>query len=96
VDAAWGGTACLSPRLRGTIAGIERADSITWDAHKWLSVPMGAGMFFSSHPDVIREAFSVESGYMPPSTPGVDDPYVHGILWSRRFIGLKVFMAVAE
>ena len=96
VDAAWGGTACLSPRLKMAIAGIERADSITWDAHKWLSVPMGAGMFFCRHRDTVATAFAVDPSYMPPSTPGVNEPYVSGILWSRRFIGLKLFMALAE
>jgi aromatic-L-amino-acid/L-tryptophan decarboxylase len=44
VDAAWAGGACLSPRLRPVLDGIERADSVTIDAHKWLSAPMGAGM----------------------------------------------------
>jgi len=96
IDAAYGGTACLSPCLKKTIAGIERADSITWDAHKWLSVPMGAGMFFCRHRDAVATAFAVDSGYMPPQTSGVDEPYVSGILWSRRFIGLKLFMALAE
>ena len=57
VDAAWGGAAILSPRLRGHLAGIDAADSITCDAHKWFSVPMGAGMFFCRHPDAVREAF---------------------------------------
>ncbi len=96
VDAAWGGAACLSPRLKTAITGIERADSITWDAHKWLSVPMGAGMFFCRHRDAVATAFAVDPSYMPPSTSGVDEPYVSGILWSRRFIGLKLFMALAE
>ena len=96
VDAAWGGTACLSPRLKKTIAGIERADSITWDAHKWLSVPMGAGMFFCRHRAAVATAFAVDPSYMPPSTSGMDEPYVSGIQWSRRFIGLKLFMALAE
>ncbi|MEF8720875.1 MAG: pyridoxal-dependent decarboxylase [Candidatus Accumulibacter necessarius] len=96
VDAAWGGAACLSPRLKTAIAGIERADSITWDAHKWLSVPMGAGMFFCRHRDAVAAAFAVDPSYMPPSTSGVKELYVSGILWSRRFIGLKLFMALAE
>src|SRR5215472_1393968 len=49
VDAAWGGAAILSPELKQHLAGIEAADSITCDAHKWFSVPMGAGMFFCRH-----------------------------------------------
>jgi len=57
VDAAWGGAAIISPRLRGHLADIDAADSITCDAHKWFSVPMAAGMFFCRHPDIVREAF---------------------------------------
>ena len=97
VDAAWGGSALLSPRLRSALRGIDRADSVTWDAHKWLSVPMGAGMFFCRHPEAVERAFSVSTSYMPG---GADDetvdPYRVTAQWSRRMIGLKVFMAVAE
>src|SRR5947208_4084484 len=65
VDAAWGGAAIISPRLRGHLGGIEAADSITCHAHKWFSVPMGAGMFFCRHPDAVGEALRVETSYMP-------------------------------
>src|SRR2546426_5112593 len=76
VDAAWGGAAILSPRLRGHLAGIDAADSITCDAHKWFSVPMGAGMFFCRHPEVVAEAFRAQTSYMPGKTAGpVVDPY---------------------
>jgi aromatic-L-amino-acid/L-tryptophan decarboxylase len=96
-DAAWGGAAILSPALRHHLAGIELADSITCDAHKWLSVPVGAGMFFTRHREPILEAFRVEaSSYVPPAVPDTFDPYVSTIQWSRRFIGLKLFMTVAE
>lgn len=97
VDAAWGGAAALSPTLRRHLAGIEHADSITCDAHKWLSAPVGAGMFFSRHREPILQAFRVEaSSYVPPAVPDTVDPYVTTIQWSRRFIGLKVFMTIAE
>jgi glutamate/tyrosine decarboxylase-like PLP-dependent enzyme len=97
VDAAWGGAAIISPRLRGYLAGIEAADSITCDAHKWFSVPMGAGMFFCRHPDAVGEAFHAETSYMPRKTAGpVLDPYTSTVQWSRRFIGLKLFLALAE
>src|SRR5215831_20715312 len=45
VDAAWGGAGLMSPRLKDRLAGIQAADSVTIDAHKWFAVPMGAGMF---------------------------------------------------
>jgi len=97
VDAAWGGSALLSERLRIHLAGIERADSVTWDAHKWLSVPLGAGMFFCRWPESTSKAFSVSaSNYVPPGQEGTTDNYVTTMQWSRRFIGLKVFMALAE
>ena len=49
VDAAWGGAAIASDRLRGLLAGIERADSITIDAHKWFATTMGCAMFITTH-----------------------------------------------
>jgi glutamate/tyrosine decarboxylase-like PLP-dependent enzyme len=97
VDAAWGGAAALVPRLRPVLDGIGRADSVTWDAHKWLSVPMGAGMFFCRHPDAVRRAFDVSTSYMPSSASAqTADPYMTTVQWSRRAIGLKVFMSIAE
>jgi glutamate/tyrosine decarboxylase-like PLP-dependent enzyme len=96
-DAAWGGAAILSPTLKHHLAGIDRADSITCDAHKWFSVPMGAGMFFCRHPDAVAQAFRAETSYMPEKTRGpVNDPYTTSVQWSRRFIGLKLFMALAQ
>lgn len=97
VDAAWGGAAIISPKLRGYLQGIEAADSITCDAHKWFSVPMGAGMFFCRHADAVCAAFGGEAFYMPRKTQGpVVDPYVASVQWSRRFIGLKLFMSLAH
>lgn len=96
VDAAWGGAAVLSRRQRVHLAGIELADSVTWDAHKWLSVPMGAGMFFCRHPEPVRQVFAFgPTGYMPDAIVGTPDPYATTLQWSRRLIGLKVFMTVA-
>jgi glutamate/tyrosine decarboxylase-like PLP-dependent enzyme len=97
VDAAWGGAAVISPRLRHYLGGVEAADSITCDAHKWFSVPMGAGMFFCRHPDAVSAAFRGEAFYMPRKTAGpVLDPYTTSAQWSRRFIGLKLFLALAH
>jgi glutamate/tyrosine decarboxylase-like PLP-dependent enzyme len=97
VDAAWGGAAAISSVLRHHLNGIDSADSITCDAHKWFSVPMGAGMFFCRHADAVAEAFRADTSYMPRKTAGpVADPYTTSVQWSRRFIGLKLFLALAE
>ncbi len=97
VDAAWGGAAVISPRLRSHLAGIDAADSITCDAHKWFSVSMGAGMFFCRHADAVAEAFRAETSYMPDTTAGsVHDSYTTSVQWSRRFIGLKLFLSLAQ
>jgi aromatic-L-amino-acid/L-tryptophan decarboxylase len=93
VDAAWAGAACLSPRLRPVLDGIERADSVTIDAHKWLSAPMSAGMFFTRHRDALTRTFRTTANYMPSAD--ASDPYLSGAQWSRRLIGLKVFMSLA-
>lgn len=95
-DAAWGGAAALSPRLRPVLAGIEEADSVTWDAHKWLSVPMGAGMYFCRHAEAPARAFGTATTYMPAGSRGARDPYATTVQWSRRATGVKVFLSLAE
>ena len=96
VDAAWGGAAILAPTLRTALSGIEAADSITCDAHKWFSVPMGCGMFFCRHPESVVEAFRTDAAYMPAKfSDAAFDPYTTSIQWSRRFIGLKLFVSLA-
>ena len=94
VDAAWGGALIVSDRLSGILAGLELADSITIDAHKWLAVTMGCGMFFTRHPACLREAFDVSTSYMPSHIPSVD-PYVTTAQWSRQFLGLRLFLNLA-
>jgi glutamate/tyrosine decarboxylase-like PLP-dependent enzyme len=97
VDAAWGGSAAVSDRLRPFLAGIERADSVTWDAHKWLSVPVSAGMFFCRHRTPVERAFAVDAAYVPPQRDALaTDSLSTSLQWSRRFMGLKVFMVLAE
>lgn len=96
VDAAWGGAAALVPEMRPLLAGIERADSITFDPHKWLSVPMGAGMYLNRHPGRLEKTFSVDAAYVPRFGENlVADAYTSTLQWSRRFIGLKLFLSLA-
>jgi len=93
VDAAWGGFAALVPETRVHVAGIERADSITFDAHKALAVPMGAGMFLTRRAGALHDAFRVSAEYMPRDSSR--DPYAASPQWSRRFIGAKLLLSLA-
>jgi len=94
IDAAWGGAAIASDRLRPVLAGLEQADSLTIDAHKWFAATMGCGMFLTRQPEVLSRAFSVTTGYMPSNIGGLD-PYVTSLQWSRRFLGLRLFLSLA-
>jgi len=94
VDAAWGGAALASNRLRGLLAGIERADSLIIDAHKWLATTMGCAIFITRQGHVLSEAFHASTSFMPSSLSSVD-PYLNSVQWSRRFLGLRLFMALA-
>ncbi|MCH7689943.1 MAG: aminotransferase class V-fold PLP-dependent enzyme [candidate division Zixibacteria bacterium] len=95
-DAAWGGAAVMSPQLAGALKGIEQSDSITCDAHKWFSVSMSAGMFFCRHPQAVSKTFQANAAYMPESQQGQVDSFKNTLQCSRRFIGLKLFMTLAE
>jgi glutamate/tyrosine decarboxylase-like PLP-dependent enzyme len=93
VDAAWGGALIASETHRRLLAGIESADSVTIDAHKWFATTMGCGMFITQHANVLRSAFHVSANFMPSNA--VIDPYITSVQWSRRFLGLRMFLALA-
>jgi aromatic-L-amino-acid/L-tryptophan decarboxylase len=94
VDAAWGGAVIASDRQRECLAGVERADSVTIDAHKWFAMTMGCGMFITRHPEVLSATFQVATGFMPSYSVAVD-PYVTTAQWSRRFLGVRLFLSLA-
>ncbi|EQC00158.1 pyridoxal phosphate-dependent decarboxylase family protein [Photorhabdus temperata] len=95
VDAAWAGAILLSDKYSHHLNGIEHANSITIDAHKWLSAPMGTGMFICADKHILAIPFAVSTNYMPAGDDINSDPYTHSIQWSRRFNGLKLFMPLA-
>ena len=94
VDAAWGGALIASERMRHVLAGIEQADSVTIDAHKWFATTMGCGMFITRHAPVLSSAFQVSTSFMPSNVVNFD-PYVTSVQWSRRFLGLRLFLSLA-
>jgi glutamate/tyrosine decarboxylase-like PLP-dependent enzyme len=94
VDAAWGGAMIASEKLRGALAGLERADSATIDAHKWFATTMGCGMFLVRDATAQSDVFQVAASYMPSHEMSLD-PYMNSAQWSRRFVGLRLFLSLA-
>jgi aromatic-L-amino-acid decarboxylase len=93
VDACYGGAARLVPALRSLFEGIELADSISIDAHKWFFVSIAAGLLLTRHRDLECRTFGLTSGSYIPSNP-VIYPLWRGIASSRRASGLGIWMAL--
>jgi aromatic-L-amino-acid decarboxylase len=91
VDACYGGGVLLLDELRSRLAGIERADSVAIDPHKWFFVPIVAAIFLTRHPDLERSTFAIDSSYIPAT--GMVDPLARGIPSSRRCSGLTLWLA---
>ena len=97
VDAAYGGSAVILEEGKSWLKGIELSDSITLDLHKWFSLPMGISLYLTSHKDALHQTFRVSTAYMPKDGDQVEviDPYIHSMQWSRRFMGLKIYLPLA-
>ncbi|MFI0484322.1 pyridoxal phosphate-dependent decarboxylase family protein [Actinomadura sp. 9N215] len=95
VDAAWGGAAALLPELRSAFADMEQADSITFDPHKWMSVPMNCGMLLTRHGPLLGRAFDVTAPFVAAQEGSAPDPFARSIRWSRGFAGLKLLLSLA-
>jgi glutamate/tyrosine decarboxylase-like PLP-dependent enzyme len=100
VDGAFGAIAALDPELRPRLAGMERADSIAFDLHKWMYVPYEAGCILVRDAALHRATFTLTPGYLARATGGVAAgeiwPSDFGIELSRGFKALKVWMTFKE
>ncbi len=95
VDGAYGAAAAFSDKYRGLLSGIERADSITIDPHKWLSMPFAAGVILTRHAAMLEKTFSVASPYMPRvARPTMIDNFKISAQWSRRMNSLKLWLTL--
>jgi aromatic-L-amino-acid decarboxylase len=99
VDGAFGAIAMLAPALRPLLAGIERADSVAFDFHKWAQVPYDAGCIVVRDASLHLETFGAEARYLRRADRGL----AAGGVWpcdlgpdlSRGFRALKVWMTVS-
>ncbi len=91
VDAAYAGSAMVCPELRWAFAGVERADSLVVNAHKWMFTPMDCSLLWTSRPDEFRDAFSLVPEYLRTTDEGAFNLSEYGPALGRRFRSLKLW-----
>lgn len=100
VDGAIGAIAVLAESVRGRLAGIERADSVALDLHKWMHVPFEAGCVLVRDRTAHRNSFALTPEYLAPEVRGVAGASFwysdYGVQLSRQFRALKVWMSIKE
>jgi aromatic-L-amino-acid decarboxylase len=96
VDAAYGWSAVLTAEGKATLAGIERADSLTLDPHKWFGQPFDAGCLLVKHGWQLPAAFSQQPDYMQDVLAGSGEINFsdYGLALTRRFRALKIWLSV--
>ena len=94
VDGAFGLWAAASPALRHLVAGVEEADSVATDAHKWLNVPYDSGLAFVARPEAHLAAFAKVASYFVLGQGGERDPDAFTPEASRRARGFPVWAAL--
>jgi aromatic-L-amino-acid decarboxylase len=95
VDASYGGAAAVVPEMRGVLDGVDRADSLVVNPHKWLFTPIDCSAFFTRRPDVLRRAFSLVPEYLVTREQGdVENLMDYGVQLGRRFRALKLWMVI--
>ena len=95
VDGAYGGIAAVVPEMRNVLAGVEHADSLVVNPHKWLFTPFDCSAFFTTKPDVLERAFSLVHEYLvTPERESVVDFMNYGVQLGRRFRALKLWMVI--
>jgi aromatic-L-amino-acid decarboxylase len=90
VDAAYAGSAWVCPELRWSQAGVERADSLVVNAHKWLFTPMDCSLLWTRKPEALRAAFSLVPEYLRTSDEA-ENLSDYGPALGRRFRSLKLW-----
>jgi len=95
VDASYGGAAAVVPEMRRVLDGVERADSLVVNPHKWLFTPIDCSAFFTRRPDVLRRAFSLVPEYLVTREQDeVENLMDYGVQLGRRFRALKLWMVI--
>jgi aromatic-L-amino-acid/L-tryptophan decarboxylase len=94
VDAAYAGSAAVCPEHRWALAGVERADSLVVNPHKWLFTPIDCSLLYSRRPDDLRRAFSLVPEYLRTSEHEATNLMDYGPALGRRFRALKLWAVI--
>jgi aromatic-L-amino-acid decarboxylase len=85
----------FSNRHRSLVRGIEQADSVTFDPHKWLAMPFSAGLLLTRHSEALERTFSVACPYLQKAPAGtLPDNRNISAQWSRRMNSLKLWLTL--
>lgn len=95
VDAAYGGTAAIVPEMRYILNGVEQADSIVVNPHKWMFTPIDLSAFYTRKPEVLKRAFSLVAEYLKTAEQNKVESYMdYGVQLGRRFRSLKLWFII--
>ena len=94
VDGAYGGTAAVVPELQHVFEGVERADSVVVNPHKWMFVPIDCSAAYTRHPEILRQAFSLTPEYLKTAEDDVTNLMDYGVSLGRRFRALKLWFVL--
>lgn len=97
VDGAYGGMAAIVPEKQHLFTGVDRADSLVVNPHKWLFTPVDLSAFYTRRPDVVKRAFSLLPEYLRSAetdTNAVRDYMDYGVQLGRRFRSLKLWFVL--
>jgi aromatic-L-amino-acid/L-tryptophan decarboxylase len=94
VDAAYAGPAALCPEYRALMPGLERADSLVVNPHKWMFTPVDCSVLFVRDPALLKAAFSLVPEYLRTAETEVTNLMDYGFQLGRRFRSLKLWMVI--
>ena len=94
VDAAYAGPAAILPEFRPLLDGVEHADSLVMNPHKWLFVPVDLSVLYIRDPQVLRRAFSLVLDILQTPETGVHNYMDYGLQLGRRFRALKLWFVL--
>lgn len=94
VDAAYAGSAAIVPELRWLLEGVDRADSLVVNPHKWMFVPMDLSVLFVKDESIVRRAFSLVPDYLTTPEHQTRSYMDYGLQLGRRFRALKLWFVL--